>query len=39
MKDDKMKIEQRIQNMQKFYVKAADLIDSLPDAVPEKAKI
>ena len=38
MKDDKMKIEQRIQNMQKFYVKAADLIDSLPDAVPEKAK-
>ena len=38
MKDDKMKIEQRIRNMKNFYVKTAELIDKLPDAVPEKAR-
>ena len=38
MKDDKMKIEQRLQNMKKFYVKAGELIDKLPDAIPEKTR-
>ena len=38
MKDDKMKIEQRLQNMKKFYVKAGDMIDNLPDAIPEKTR-
>ena len=38
MKDDNMKIEQRLQNMKKFYVKAGELIDKLPDAVPEKTR-
>ncbi|MCR4673350.1 MAG: 50S ribosome-binding GTPase [Lachnospiraceae bacterium] len=38
MKDNNMKIEQRIQNMKNFYVKAGDLIDKLPDAVPQKAR-
>ena len=38
MKDDSMKIEQRLQNMKQFYVKAGDLIDKLPDAVPSKVK-
>lgn len=38
MKDDKMKIEQRMQNMKKFYIKAGEMIDKLPDAIPEKAK-
>ncbi|HFI0020919.1 TPA: hypothetical protein ACGOTQ_002021 [Streptococcus suis] len=36
MKDDKMKIEQRLHNMKDFYVKAEKMIDSLPDAIPEK---
>lgn len=38
MKDDKMKIEQRMQNMKKFYAKVADLIEKLPDSIPEKTK-
>lgn len=38
VKDDKMKIEQRMQNMKKFYIKAGDLIDKLPDAIPEKTR-
>lgn len=38
MKDDSMKIEQRLQNMKNFYVKAGDLIDKLPDAIPEKTR-
>ena len=38
MKDDKMKIEQRMQKMKKFYIKAGDLIDKLPDAIPEKTR-
>ena len=38
MKDDKMKIEQRMQNMKNFYIKASDLIDKLPDAIPEKTR-
>ena len=38
MVDNKMKIEQRLQNMKKFYVKAAKLIDDLPDAIPPKTR-
>lgn len=38
MKDDKMKIEQRLENMKNFYVKAGEMIDSLPDAIPEKTR-
>ena len=38
MKDESMKIEQRLKNMKNFYVKVADLIDKLPDAVPEKTR-
>lgn len=38
MKDDKMKIEQRLQNMKKFYVKAGKMIDNLPDTIPEKTR-
>ena len=38
MKDDNMKIEQRLQNMKNIYVKAGDLIDNLPDAIPEKTR-
>lgn len=38
MKDDKMKIEQRLQNLKKFYIKAGELIDKLPDAIPEKTR-
>ena len=38
MKDNPMKIEQRLQNMKKFYVKAGDLIDKLPEAIPEKTR-
>lgn len=33
MKDENMKIEQRMQNMKKFYIKAGDIIDKLPDAI------
>lgn len=38
MKDDKTKIEQRLQNMKKFYVKAGEMIDKLPDSIPEKTR-
>lgn len=38
MKDDSMKIEQRLQNMKNFYTKAGDLLDNLPDTIPEKAR-
>ena len=38
MVDKKMKIEQRLQNMRKFYVKAGKLIDNLPDAIPAKTR-
>ncbi len=39
MKDDKMKIEQRLGNMKNFYIKAGEMIDKLPDAIPEKTRI
>ncbi len=38
MKDENMKIEQRMQNMKKFYIKAGDIIDKLPDAIPAKTR-
>ena len=38
MKDDKMKIEQRLQNMKNFYIQTGELIDNLPDAIPEKTR-
>lgn len=38
MKDDSMKIEQRLQNMKNFYTKVGDLLDNLPDEIPEKAR-
>lgn len=38
MKDDSMKIEHRLQNMKNFYTKVGDLLDNLPDAIPEKAR-
>ena len=33
-----MKIERRLQNMKNFYVKAGDIIDKLPEAIPEKTR-
>ena len=38
MKDEKMKIEQRLQSMKNFYVKTGKLIESLPDSIPEKTR-
>ncbi len=38
MKDDKKKIEQRLNNMRDFYLKAEKLINNLPEAIPEKAR-
>lgn len=38
MKDDAMIIEHRMENMKKFYVKAGELIDKLPDAIPQKTR-
>lgn len=38
MKDEKSKMEQRLQNMKKFYVKTEELINKLPDSVPGKVK-
>ena len=36
MKDTKMKIEQRLHNMKNFYLKVEEMIDKLPDTIPEK---
>ncbi len=38
MVDKKSIIEQRLQNMKKFYIKAGRLIDNLPDAIPQKTR-
>lgn len=38
MKDDKMKIEQRLKNMKNFYVQVGKMIDSIPDSIPEKTR-
>ena len=39
MKDNNMKIEQRLKNMKNFYNKAGEMIDNLPDAIPENIRI
>lgn len=31
-------IEKRLENMRKFYVKAGEILDNLPDAIPEKTR-
>lgn len=38
MNNEKIKIEQRLQNMKKFYVRVNEIIDDLPDAIPEKTR-
>ena len=38
MKDDKMKIENRLQNMKRFYIKVGEMVDKLPDAIPDKTR-
>ena len=38
MKDDSAKIQERMQNMKKFYTKVGELIDKLPDAIPAKTR-
>ena len=38
MKQENMKIEQRLQNMKNFYLKAGELIDKIPEAIPEKTR-
>ena len=39
MSNDSFKIQKRMENMKKFYIKLNEIIDSLPDVVPEKVKI
>ena len=38
MKDDNKKIEQRLEKMKSFYMKAEEILDNLPDAIPGKTK-
>lgn len=38
MRDENIKIEQRIQNMKKLYIKVGTIIDNLPDAIPQKTR-
>lgn len=38
MKDNNEKIEQRLQNIKNFYIKVSEMIDTLPDAIPEKIR-
>lgn len=38
MNDENEKIEQRMQNMKNFYIKVGEMIDKLPDAIPEKTR-
>ena len=38
MNDDRVKIEQRMQNMKNFYLKIGEIIDKLPDGIPDKVK-
>jgi hypothetical protein len=39
MKDDNVKIEQRLQNMKNIYLKAGKILDELPDAIPSKIRV
>lgn len=36
MKNEQIKIEQRLQNMKNFYIKTSEIIDLLPDTIPQK---
>ncbi|WP_455544127.1 GTPase [Intestinibacter sp.] len=38
MKDNDIKIEQRLENMKKFYVKVGEIVDNLPDSIPNKTR-
>lgn len=38
MHDENEKIEKKMQNMKKFYIKAGELIDNLPDGIPDKTR-
>lgn len=38
MKDNNMKVEKRLENMKKFYIKVGEMIDRLPDAIPDKTR-
>ena len=38
MKEDGSVIEKRLHNMKNFYLKATELIDKLPDSIPEKTR-
>ena len=38
MKDDNNKIEKRLENMKNFYLKTEEILDNLPDGIPNKTK-
>lgn len=38
MKADKMTIEKRLENMKNFYIKTGELLDNLPDGIPDKTR-
>lgn len=38
MKNNNVKIEQRLQSMKNFYLRVTDMIEALPDAIPEKTR-
>lgn len=38
MKNEKMKIENRLQNMKKIYSRVGDVLDKLPDSIPENTR-
>ncbi len=38
MKADKTKIETRLENMKNFYIKTGELLDNLPEAIPDKTR-
>ena len=38
MKDDRMKIEKRLENMKNLYNKVGEIIDKLPDNIPDKTR-
>ena len=38
MLDENQKIEKRLANMKNFYLKIEDILDSLPDVIPENTK-
>lgn len=38
MKEEATKIEQRLESMKNFYMKVGEVIDALPDAIPESSR-